>query len=279
MVNEELLDKYNRLLDYFCKLGNAAIAYSSGVDSTFMLYAANEALPGAVMAVTAASNSFPARERVEAIDYCKELGIKHVVVETDELTLPGFTSNPPERCYICKKHLFSLLIDAANEAGISNVCEGSNLDDLGDYRPGLVAIKELGVKSPLREIGFTKAEIREISKHLGLPTYKKPSFACLATRFPYGELITADKLKMVEMAEDLLMDMGFEQVRVRIHGDIARIEIMPSDFNRFLSDDIRLTVNNKLKEYGFNYVSLDLQGYRTGSMNETLTNPFPISLT
>ena len=279
MVNEELLDKYNRLLDYFSKLGNAAIAYSSGVDSTFMLYAANEALPGAVMAVTAASNSFPARERVEAIDYCKELGIKHVVVETDELTLPGFTSNPPERCYICKKHLFSLLIDAANEAGISNVCEGSNLDDLGDYRPGLVAIKELGVKSPLREIGFTKAEIREISKHLGLPTYKKPSFACLATRFPYGELITADKLKMVEMAEDLLMDMGFEQVRVRIHGDIARIEIMPSDFIRFLSDDIRITVNNKLKEYGFNYVSLDLQGYRTGSMNETLTNPFPISLT
>ncbi|SEA19911.1 uncharacterized protein SAMN02910384_01025 [Pseudobutyrivibrio sp. ACV-2] len=265
------MDKYEQLIDYFKNLGSVAVAFSSGVDSTFLLYAAHEALGDKAIAVTASSCSFPKRELNEAIDYCKTIGVRHFVVESEELKIEGFSQNPPNRCYLCKRELFEKLFDIAKEQGIAHVAEGSNLDDNGDYRPGLQAVAELGAKSPLREIGFTKQEIRDYSEKLGLPTAKKQSFACLASRFPYGETINEKKLGMVDKAEQLLLDLGFSQFRVRIHGDnVARIELQPQDFSRMLDEELRLRIYDNFKSYGFDYVSLDLKGYRTGSMNETL---------
>lgn len=267
----ELLEKYEKLKDYFSNLGPVAIAFSSGVDSTFMLYAAHEALGDNVIAVTASSCSFPKRELTEAKDYCKALGVRHFIVESEELEIEGFAQNPPNRCYLCKRELFEKLFVLAKEQGIEYVAEGSNLDDNGDYRPGLQAVAELGAKSPLREVGFTKQEIRELSKHFGLPTADKQSFACLSSRFPYGETINKKKLEMVDKGEQLLLDLGFNQFRVRIHGDnVARIELQPEDFSRMLDENLRIRIYDTFKSYGFAYVALDLRGYRTGSMNETL---------
>ncbi len=266
------MNKYESLKTYFKDLGKVAVAFSSGVDSTFLLYAAHDALGDNAVAVTASSCWFPVRELQEALDYAKSLGVKHYIVEVAADDINGFAQNPPNRCYLCKKELFAKMFALAKEQGIEYVVEGSNLDDNGDYRPGLQAIAELGAKSPLRDIGFTKSEIRQLSKELGLPTFDKPSFACLASRFPYGEIITDEKLSMVDKAEQYLMDEGFKQFRVRIHGDnVARIEILPSDFPRMYDEAFRLKVYDKLKEYGFAYVALDLKGYRTGSMNETLS--------
>ena len=268
---KELLDKYERLKSYFKDLGSVAIAFSSGVDSTFLLYTAHDVLKEKCFAVTARSCSFPKRELNEATEFCKKMGIRHIVVESEELSIEGFSSNPPNRCYLCKKELFEKIFEIARDEGIAYVAEGSNLDDDGDYRPGLMAVKELGAKSPLREEGFTKQEIRIMSSHLGLPTASKPSFACLASRFPYGEIINEKKLMMVDKAEQLLFDLGFEQFRVRIHGEnVARIELLSKDFERMLDETLRLNIYERFKEYGFTYVSLDLKGYRTGSMNETL---------
>ncbi|MBR3634557.1 MAG: ATP-dependent sacrificial sulfur transferase LarE [Lachnospiraceae bacterium] len=269
--SKELLEKYEKLKEYFKDLGSVAIAYSSGVDSTLLLYTAYDVLKDRCLAVTASSCSFPKRELNEATDFCKKIGVRHLVVESEELNIEGFSSNPPNRCYLCKKELFEKIFELANSEGITYVAEGSNLDDNGDYRPGLMAINELGAKSPLREVGFTKEEIRILSAHLGLYTASKPSFACLASRFPYGEVINEKKLMMVDKAEQLLLDLGFEQFRVRIHGDnVARIELLPQDFGRMLDGELRDKVYESFKGYGFTYVSLDLKGYRTGSMNETL---------
>ena len=268
---EELLNKYEKLKSYFKDLGSVAIAFSSGVDSTFLLYVAHDVLKERCLAITARSCSFPKREFDEATDFCKKIGVRHLVVESNELEIEGFSSNPPNRCYLCKKELFEKIFELAGSEGIDYVAEGSNLDDNGDYRPGLLAIKELGAKSPLREIGFTKQEIRILSAHLGLPTATKPSFACLASRFPYGEIINEKKLMMVDKAEQLLFDLGFEQFRVRIHGEnVARIELLTKDFDRMLDESLRQNIYERFKEYGFAYVSLDLKGYRTGSMNEIL---------
>ena len=268
---EELLNKYEKLKRYFKDLGSVAIAFSSGVDSTFLLYVAHDVLKEKCLAITARSCSFPKREFDEATDFCKKIGVRHLVVESNELEIEGFSSNPPNRCYLCKKELFEKIFELAGSEGIDYVAEGSNLDDNGDYRPGLLAIKELGAKSPLREIGFTKQEIRILSAYLGLPTATKPSFACLASRFPYGEIINEKKLMMVDKAEQLLFDLGFEQFRVRIHGEnVARIELLTKDFDRMLDESLRLNIYECFKEYGFAYVSLDLKGYRTGSMNEIL---------
>lgn len=251
-------------------LGSAAVAFSSGVDSTFLLKIAHEVLGGKVMAVTASSASFPGRELEEAKEFCRKEGIRQVIFESRELELEGFSENPPNRCYICKKQLLLQMQSIAKENQMSCVVEGSNADDEGDYRPGMQAVAELGVKSPLREAGLTKEEIRLLSKKMGLAVWEKPSFACLASRFPYGERITAEKLAMVGKAEEFLLQLGFPQFRVRIHGRMARIEVLPEDFPKLMQEDIRNQVTKQFREYGFTYVSMDLTGYRTGSMNETL---------
>lgn len=269
-MEKELLNKYSELLNYLASLESVAIAFSSGVDSTFLLYAAKEALGDKMIAVTASSCSFPKRELDEAREYCEKMGVKHFIVESEELEIEGFSHNPKNRCYLCKHELFEKLGKVAKEQGMKEIAEGSNLDDNGDYRPGLQAVAELGVKSPLRHVGFTKREIRNLSEYFQIPTWNKQSFACLSSRFPYGELITREKLGMVDKAEQLLLDMGFHQLRVRIHGNVARIELLPEEFPKFMEETTRLTVYKKFKEYGFAYVALDVMGYRTGSMNETL---------
>ena len=269
-MDKVLLEKYEHLKSYIASLGSCAVAFSSGVDSTFLLYAAKEALGEHMIALTAASTFFPGREVKEAKAFCEKLGIPHYYFETDEVSIPGFSENPENRCYLCKKELFSTFLRLAKEHGMACVVEGSNLDDDGDYRPGHIAINELGIKSPLREAGFTKEEIRIMSRNFDLPTWNKPSFACLASRFPYGEPITGEKLAMVDQGEQLLMDMGFKQFRVRIHGNVARIELLPEDFGRVMEEKIRLDIAKRFKEIGFAYTALDIIGYRTGSMNETI---------
>lgn len=269
-VTEKQLAKYDALLENLRALGSVAVAFSSGVDSAFLLHAAREALGDGAIAVTARSRAIPRRELEEARSFCEDRGIRRFVVDVNEMEIEGFSRNPVNRCYLCKRELFARIIDLAAAQGAAAVVEGSNVDDEGDYRPGMVALAELGVKSPLRECGFTKADIRALSRRFGLPTWDKPSYACLASRFPYGQEITPQRLDMVGRAEQLLIDMGFRQVRVRYHGAVARIELPEADFERFMSRDVRKAVVEKLKEIGFNYVTLDLQGYRTGSMNETI---------
>lgn len=269
-ISENLKNKYEALKTYLMELGSIAVGYSSGVDSTFLIKVAHEVLGDKAMAITVASSLFPKREMNEAIKFCRDNGIKHRIIEVDELGIPGFSENPTNRCYICKKDLFTRITEVANSEGISYVAEGSNMDDNGDYRPGLQAVAELGIKSPLRYVELYKDEIRTLSKAMDLPTWEKPSFACLASRFVYGEQITKDKLRMVEQAEELLLANGFKQFRVRIHGLVARIEVLPEELPRFLDASFRSKVVDSLKSYGFAYVSLDLQGYRTGSMNETI---------
>ncbi len=266
----DIQDKYRNLKENLRSLGSAAVAFSSGVDSTFLLKTAQEVLGDKVIAVTAASCSFPERERKEAENFCKENGITHIICQSEELDIEGFRQNPVNRCYLCKHELFEKIWAIAKEHQVKHVIEGSNTDDVGDYRPGMAAVRELGVKSPLRETGLSKAEIRELSKQMGLPTWNKQSFACLSSRFVYGETIDETKLSMVDKAEQLLLDLGFHQVRVRIHGMLARIEVAPEELNRLLGPDIREQVTARFKEFGFTYVTMDLQGYRTGSMNEIL---------
>ena len=261
-------EKLEFLKNYLKDLGSVAVAFSSGVDSTFLLKVAHDILGDNVVAVTAKSCSFPKREFNEAADFCKKNGIRHIVVESEELAIEGFAENPPNRCYLCKKELFAKMKSAVAQLGITNIVEGSNTDDDGDYRPGLIAVKEHGILSPLRMANLGKAEIRELSKEMGLPTWEKQSFACLSSRFPYGEEITEEKLIMVDKAEQYLLDRGFHQLRVRIHGTVARIELQKDEFEKILK--IADAVTEYFKEIGFTYVAMDLQGYRTGSMNETL---------
>ena len=262
--------KLEKLKEYLKSLESVAVAFSSGVDSTFLLKIAHDTLGDKAIAITAESASFPKREKNEAIEFCKKEKIRHFIIKSEELNIEGFRSNPPNRCYLCKSHLFKEIKELAKKESIKEVVEGSNTDDNGDYRPGLQAIAELNIKSPLRFADLSKDDIRILSKELDLPTWKKPSFACLASRFVYGEEITEEKLNMIDKAEQLLLDLGFNQVRCRIHGKIARIEISPDEFDKILKQEIRDKIYTEYKKIGFSYVALDLKGYRTGSMNETL---------
>ena len=266
----ELEKKYDNLVQYLRELGSAAVAFSGGVDSTFLLRAAHDALGDRVLAVTADLHSTPERELTEAKEFCAREGVRQMVCRLDELSIEGFTENPPNRCYLCKKAIFGKILDIAKENGMAYVAEGSNVDDTGDYRPGLAAIAELGIRSPLRDTGFTKAQIRRMSRALSLPTWEKPSYACLASRFAYGEKITKEKLSMVEHAEGLLLDYGFHQMRVRVHGNMARIEVLPEEMEKLFAVNVRGDIVKRFKEYGFTYVTMDLQGFRSGSMNEVL---------
>lgn len=257
--------KFDLLKKYFTELDGVAIAFSGGVDSTFLLKVAHDILQDKVIAITAESKFIPAREIIEAENFCKSENIKQIFLHADILKIADIKNNPRNRCYICKKEIFTQIKNIAAANNIFIVAEGSNKDDEKDYRPGMAAITELNIKSPLREVGLYKNEIRALSKELNLKTFDKPSFACLASRFVYGEEITENKLRMVESAEQILFDNGFKQFRVRLHDKLARIEILPADFIRLIENHENISA--QIKNLGFDYVTLDLQGYRTGSMN------------
>lgn len=267
MLTEEQNRKYRALCGELTEMKTAAVAFSAGVDSAFLAKAAHDVLGDGMAAVTAVSETLPESERKEADAFCRTYGIRHIEITRDELSIPGFHANPANRCYLCKNDLFRRVREVADREGLAFVCDGTNADDTGDYRPGLVAIREQGVRTPLKDAGLTKQDIRDISEEMGLPTWNKPSFACLSSRFPYGDEITREGLSMVEQAENVLKNLGFHQYRVRDHRGLARIEILPEEFPKILDDAVRLRITGALKEIGFRYVSLDLSGYHTGSMN------------
>ena len=264
---EDIKSKLAKLNQLLQDMGSAAVAFSAGVDSAFLLEAAHRMLGEKAVAVTACSSVFSGNEQVEAEEFCRARGIWQILIDVKPLELVPFRENHRDRCYHCKNMIFREILSVAQAEEIPYVIEGTNVDDLGDYRPGLKALEELGIRSPLREAGLTKAEIRELSRKWGLPTWNKPSFACLASRFVTGEEITEERLSMVREAEKLLAEEGFRQYRVRIHADLARIELTPEDIPCLIRTEERERLIRKMKQLGFRYISLDLEGYRTGSMN------------
>lgn len=272
IISDELQMKLDKLKKYIADLGSLAVGFSGGVDSSLLLAVAHEVLGERLIAVTGADASVPEREVNEAIAFCKERGIRHIICKVDPLKEEGYRHNGPDRCYFCKHGIFTEVKKIADENGIEYMAEGSNMDDIGDYRPGLRAAAELSVKSPLREAELTKSEIRLISKAMGLPTWSKPAYACLASRFVYGEEITEEKLHMIDTAEQFLIEHGFFEERVRIHGNLARIEVPPADIPKLAAEEIREKIYDRFREIGFLFVTLDLKGYRLGSMNATLKN-------
>ncbi len=266
----ETQKKIEDLKNLLKKLGSAVIAYSGGVDSTLLIKIAHDVLDGRAVAITAVSPTYPESETEDAIKFAKGIGIKHIIIQSNEMEDPNFVSNPADRCYYCKRELFTICLEYAKKEGISVILDGTNADDDYDYRPGRRAAEELKVLSPLREVGLTKDEIRTISREMGLPSWDKPSFACLSSRFPYGTKITLERLQMVGEAEEFLRSLGFRTFRVRYHNDIARLELGREESKMILDDKTKGAIVEKLKSLGFIYVTLDLEGYRTGSMNELL---------
>lgn len=263
-------NKLEQLKEYLASMNSAIVAFSGGVDSSFLTKVAYEVLGDKVLAITAKSSTYPERELQEAQAFAQSYGIPHRIIKSEELDVEGFSSNPVNRCYLCKNELFGKITEIAESEDYERVLEGSNVDDLGDYRPGRKATQEKGVLSPLLEVGLKKDEIRMLSKEMGLKNWDKPAFACLSSRFPYGEPITASKLDMVDRAEDYLINRGVRQVRVRIHGSDARIEVGEEFYGFFSDRGTRESLYSYFQELGFTYVSLDLKGYRCGSMNEIL---------
>jgi uncharacterized protein len=263
----ELAARARSLLDHLASLESVLVAFSGGVDSSLLLAAAVEACPGKVLAVTVVSPVFPARELEDARRIAKLAGCSHRVVKADVLASPSFSSNPRDRCYHCKKGIFERLLEIAAAEGLAGVVEGSNVDDLSDYRPGEKALRELGIASPLRQADFTKADVRALSQEIGLPASDRPAMACLASRFPHGTEITAGALASIERLEDLLITLGFRQVRARYHGDLIRFELDPGLLGEAISPAVRDKIVQAARREGFRFVTLDLQGYRMGSFN------------
>ena len=267
----EVEEKLSKLKVIVSKLESVVVAFSGGVDSTLVAKVCYDTLKDNSMAVTARSETYPDFEFKESQELAREIGIKHMVVDTSELAIEGFANNPPERCYFCKTELFGKLKEIAKEHGFLNVADGANSDDTQEFRPGLKASKELNIRSPLKEAGLAKEDIRKVSKLLNLPNWNKPAYACLSSRFPYGQSITEEKISMVSEAEKYLRDLGLIQFRVRHHETIARIEVLPGDIHTLTNSPAKEELTAKFKEIGFTYVTLDLAGYRSGSMNEVLS--------
>lgn len=267
---EDAASKKENLIHYLEKLDSLLVAFSGGVDSTFLLALSHQTLMDKVVAVTESSTTYPSREREEAIKFTKDRGIEHIVFQADEMSIAEFVSNAPDRCYHCKKSLSKNLLNIAKEKAISHVAYAANLDDLSDYRPGMDAAREMGIIAPLVDAHLSKEEIRFLSKEMGLPTWDKPAMACLASRIPYGDPITTEKLKMVEEAEDFLADQGFRQYRVRHHGSVARIEVAGSEIKKITGPELRKNIVEKFRQIGFYHIAVDLEGYFSGSMNRVL---------
>ena len=265
-----LAQKRERLESSLQKLGSALVAFSGGVDSTLVLAVAHSVLGKNVLAVTAQSESLPQRELEQAARLARTLGVDHKIIATYEASSPDYLKNPVNRCYFCKSELYDKLSSVASEHKLAHILNGVNKDDLGDHRPGIFAGKEAGVLSPLADAGFNKQDVRDLAKKMGLPNWKKPAMACLSSRVPYGEAITMEKLAVIEQAEGFLYSLGFNQLRVRHHGDIARIELPQKDISRFMEKSVTDRVQQEFKKIGFKFIAVDIEGFRSGRMNESI---------